>query len=90
MISIHGRFSPTPVFCEQWSSRRGNMTQYNWGKFEIITCVEEYKILKKELAAKFEILPYTLSTILKNNAEIINNYETASIRETRQCGQCTL
>lgn len=43
--------------------------------------MEEYKIFKKEFVVKFEILLYMLSMILKNNVEIINNYEMVLIWE---------
>lgn len=51
MVSIPLRH----IICEQCYSRREAVSLGT--KFEIIICVEEYKILKEELAAKFEILP---------------------------------
>lgn len=52
-------------------------------KFEIIRCVEISEIPKKEVAVKFEIQPNTLSTILKNKAEIIN-YVTSDLNPSRK------
>lgn len=55
-------------------------------KFEIIICVEEYKIFKKEFVVKFEILLWMLSMILKNNVEIIKNYEMVLVWKIWECG----
>jgi transposase-like protein len=38
-------------------------------KYEIIQCVEP----KKDVAARFDILPNTLSTILKNKEKIVES-----------------
>lgn len=45
--------------------------------------MEESKIPKKKITAKFEILPNTLSTILKKKAKIIKNYETSDLNPSR-------
>lgn len=46
--------------------------------------MEESKFHKKEIEEKFEILPNTLSTILKNKAEKIKNYETSDLNPSRK------
>lgn len=97
MISIQGQFSDMPVFA--WTtaspSRRSKAMSLET-KIETTRCVEESEIPKKEIAAKFERLPNSVNTILKNNSEIMKNFETSdlnlmqqkmtSVQETQQCG----
>lgn len=45
-------------------------------KYEIIQEVEKGGLPKKDVAAKFEILPNTLSTILKNKDDIVKYYDS--------------
>lgn len=49
-------------------------------KIETTRCVEESEIPKKEIAVKFKKkLPNSFNTILKNNSEIIKNFETSNL-----------
>jgi transposase-like protein len=52
-------------------------------KYEIIQEVGKGG-LKKDIAAKFGILPNTLSTILKNKGEIVANYESTGMSPSRK------
>ena len=54
-------------------------------KYEIIQCVEMENEPKKDTAAKFDILPNTLSTILKNKEKIVESYEKSTISPARKC-----
>lgn len=53
-------------------------------KYEIIQEVEKGGLPKKDVAAKFEILPNTLSTILKNKDDIVQNYESTGMSPSRK------
>lgn len=96
IISIHGKFSPMPVFAwTMGTASRKSKAMSLEAKIETTRCEEESKIPKKEIAAKFEKLPNSFNPILKNNSEFWNFWlkseqKRASVRETRQCGQCTL
>lgn len=53
-------------------------------KIETTRYLEESEIPKKEIAAKFERLPNSFNTILKNNSEIIKNFETSDLNLSRK------
>jgi hypothetical protein len=48
-------------------------------KYEIIQCVEMGNEPKKDVAARFDILSNTVSTILKNKEQIVESYEKLTI-----------
>lgn len=53
-------------------------------KYEILKCVEAGNQPKKDIAQKFDILPNTLSTILKNKDSILESYEKSSLSPSRK------
>ena len=53
-------------------------------KYEIIQCVEMGNEPKKDVAARFDILSNTLSTILKNKEKIVESYEKSTNSQARK------
>ena len=53
-------------------------------KYETIQCVEMGNEPKKDATARFDILPNTLSTILKNKEKILESYEKSTISPARK------
>ena len=53
-------------------------------KYEIIQWVEMGNEPKKDVAARLDILPNTLSTILKNKEKIMESYEKSTILPARK------
>jgi transposase-like protein len=54
-------------------------------KYEIIQCVEMGNEPNKDVAARIDILPNTLSTILKNKEKIVESFEKSTISPARKC-----
>ena len=53
-------------------------------KYEIIQSVTMGNEPKKDVAVRFDILPNTLSTILKNKEQIVESYEKSTISPARK------